>query len=109
MSYSFNCPLDAVIQAAEEVAGGNLDCDIQFGDCEGNLGKTIFPYDGSRPVVVVKPELTIEGAMDVLAHELSHVIVGEGQSDPHGLDFQRVNDQIHDVYIANQEARLRED
>lgn len=40
-------------------------------------GQTTFPEDGSLPVVEVSGELAVKDAVEVFAHELAHVGVGE--------------------------------
>lgn len=100
--YSFDCPLDMIIEAANTVAGGNLDCDIFFSHIEGEqLGQTLFPDDGSRPEVAIRPDQTIEQAMDILAHELAHVINGDvGEEEAHGEIWESIYKDIYEEYCA---------
>lgn len=100
-SVTFHCPLTDVIEAARDVSKGSLDCEVMFGNCEEGLGITVFPEDNSRPKVVVRPDQTIEQAMDILAHELAHVIRGlkEGVDD-HCSEWESLYEQIHEAYIA---------
>ena len=101
--WSFYCPFDALIEAANKVAGGELDCAITFGfaaddeDDEKYLGYTEFT-EHSRPLVVVRPDQNVAQALDILAHELSHVIAGEEAE--HNEHFHHVYAEIHREYEA---------
>lgn len=104
-SYTFDCPLHCVIEAAQIVKGGPLNCHIQFRavDPDDGLGYTIFPDDGSWPIIVIGPEKTLTEAMDIIAHELAHVICG--QDEDHGEKFEQVYEAIFNKYNEIQIAK----
>ncbi|WP_454021152.1 hypothetical protein [Azospirillum sp. Marseille-Q6669] len=54
-------------------------------------------------VVLVESELPIEAALEVLAHELAHVVVCD--NDRHGPDFDAALSAIHAEYIRLHEQR----
>ena len=100
--WTFECPFTPVIEAACRVAGKSLECDIDFGELPetGVLGATNFPHDGSRIQVRIQPGVEIERAMDTLAHELAHVIVGQSdENDGHGPEWEAAYAQIHQEYM----------
>lgn len=106
MSYLLNCPksLDAVKQAAQEVAGSTLNCEIIY----GHINTTIFSEDGSKTTVIVDRKHSIQRARIILVHLLSHVVCGQSD-ESHGPEFKRVYDQIYDRYAANKKAGRSED
>ncbi len=102
-------PLTMVVESARIVnkRRGNkpIQCYIQFGQPEdvedmGALGVTSFPDDGSAPVVTVRADLPLQGACDILSHELSHVIIGEAceGEDEHGEEFESVYEEIYQAF-----------
>lgn len=108
-NWTFKCPFIDVINAACRVSGKSLDCDIHFGETteDDALGETYFPADGGRIEVVIRPDMKIEQAMDILAHELAHVIAGEG--DDHGPVWEKAYADIYEEYTRWYEERLKKE
>ena len=73
-------PIALVTQAAMQ-AFPDLRCDMDFMqviDCDPEaLGVTIWPDDGGVPQVFIRLDLTIEQAVEIIAHELAHVAAGQ--------------------------------
>jgi len=63
---------------------------------EKAYGGAHFPGDGSNPTVSIDVETPVLGAVEVLAHELSHVAVGEGKG--HGKEWEKVFDDIYNEF-----------
>lgn len=82
MPVTFNNPFQDLINAAEFVNGGALDCEIFFHpdmqeeDGSVPFGSTTFPDDGSCPQIAINADMKIKDSLEILAHELAHVIVG---------------------------------
>lgn len=105
-SWMFQCPFIDVINAASRVAGRSLECDIRFGipTSPEALGETFFPDDGGRVQVLIRGDQKVEEAMDILAHELAHVITGS--DGEHGPVWQKAYGDIHEEYTRWYEDRL---
>ena len=67
----------------------------QIPDGQGGLGRTTFAPDG-RILVEVAGTLTVEDAIEVLAHELAHVAAGLGAH--HGEAFENAFAAIYEEY-----------
>ena len=59
-------------------------------------GETFFPDDKSTPLVSIEIDMPVIGAIEILAHELSHVAVGEGKG--HGKEWEKVFDNIFNEF-----------
>ena len=59
-------------------------------------GLTIFPEDGSTPIVCVSAEAPISVEPDLLAHELAHIVAGEEAG--HGPKWRNVEEAIAKKY-----------
>ena len=92
----YDCPFQKIIKAAESFAG-LIPCVISFGPAEeGAKGYTFFPADEGIPEIFIDPDQTIEQCMDILAHELAHVIVGA--EEEHGPKWEETYAKIFDTY-----------
>ena len=60
------------------------------------FGLTIFPDDGSAPIVCISAEAPISAAPELLAHELAHVATPEDKD--HGEAWQTAEKAIGDKY-----------
>lgn len=62
-------------------------------------GMTIFPFDGSRPTVLISGDLSrgVRGTLDILAHELAHVAVGIKEG--HGLRWRTAYFELYAAAI----------
>ena len=65
----------------------------------GAYGHTLFPDDGSIPHVLISVELPVIRAVEILAHELAHVVVGP--KGGHGKEWNRVFRWIKKEYCAS--------
>lgn len=99
MTIKFMNPFEDLFAAAEDVAGKELNCEVHFGLIEDALGYTLFPDDGSEPVICIHPNQNIEQCLDILAHELAHVIRGKNDDlDDHCDLWKSLYDQIFFAY-----------
>jgi hypothetical protein len=64
-------------------------------------GVTIFPDDGTDPLIVLRADLNLVESTEIIAHELAHVIVGGNVE--HNEIFELKFEELHRVYdeIAN--------
>ena len=79
MKASFiNNPYDILLEVFNENYPGN-PCDIQFDDTmpdEPPWGATGFPDDPKENIIVfINANLSIKDGVEILAHELAHVVV----------------------------------
>lgn len=85
-----NDPSAIVARAFAELYPG-IDYHAQFVpdlcDESGNraFGLTIFPDDGSAPIVCISAEAPISAAPELLAHELAHCSHARGQRPRRGM------------------------
>jgi len=95
-------PFDAVIAAALKLYP-SLDCLVEWEEeSDGTApGSTTFPTDGSKPIVRVSIGIPVLDAVDVLAHELTHVIIGPDCGDAHGPEWQEIFDKIREQYLKD--------
>jgi Zn-dependent peptidase ImmA (M78 family) len=96
----FYNPFQDIINAAKFISP-KLKCIIQFDPKLANgdnypHGETLFQKDKSI-IISVSSKLSVENALEVLAHELAHAIVG--YDDKHGYKWKRVFNKIHKEYI----------
>ena len=75
-------------------------------DEEGNpaCGLTIFPDDGSTPIVCISAEVPISAGPELLAHELAHVAAGEGAE--HGPEWKAAEEAIFQKYNEILDAKI---
>lgn len=59
-------------------------------------GETLFPDDGSTPVICISAEAPISAAPELLAHELAHVVAGEEAG--HGPAWEAAETAIFQKY-----------
>jgi hypothetical protein len=111
MAVEFVNVFQDVIEAAEEEFG-ELNCLIQFNptvnpeNLDGGdsiYGETIFPEKDDpdqRPLVNIGTHLTVADSLEILAHELAHVIDGKPEEgrDPHDQRFYDIFDRISMSY-----------
>lgn len=67
-------------------------------DENGNpaYGLTIFPEDGSTPIVCISAKVPISAEPELLAHELAHVATGENAG--HGPEWKAAEEAIANKY-----------
>lgn len=82
---------------------------------EGAFGRTVFPDDGSHPVISIDPNQTIMQALDILAHELSHVACeslgldhpvtkAQHRSGEKGRFWREIYGKLNEEYVAKMEG-----
>lgn len=64
----------------------------------GAFGHTLWPDDGGTPEILISVGLPVIRAVEILAHELAHVVVGPRGG--HGKDWNRVFKWIKAEYCA---------
>ena len=93
-------PFDLIIEITKEL-WPDLDCDIYFadvGEFDGDkaYGVTCFNDSGTAEIAI-NPRTPIEGAVEILAHELAHVVAGEAV-EAHGEEWQSAFELINEKY-----------
>ena len=107
-----NDPSAIVARAFAELYPG-IDYHAQFVpdlcDESGNraFGLTIFPDDGSAPIVCISAEAPISAAPELLAHELAHVATPEDRD--HGEAWKAAEKAIGDKYDELLNAMIPDD
>lgn len=107
-----NDPSAIVARAFAELYPG-IDYHAQFVpnlcDESGNraFGLTIFPDDGSAPIVCISAEAPISAAPELLAHELAHVATPEDRD--HGEAWKAAEKAIGDKYDEILNAMIPDD
>ncbi len=102
-----NDPFEEVLQAVRELYG-ETDVEIQFHpglgeNGEGPFGETIFPDDGGTPLVNISMNINILDALEVLGHELAHVVAG--LAEEHSPQWKLVFKKIHKKFDEIQERK----
>ena len=67
-------------------------------------GLTIFPDDGSTPIVCISAEVPISAGPELLAHELAHVAAGEAVE--HGPSWKAAEEAIFQKYNEILDAKI---
>ena len=95
-------PIALMLEVFEE-RYPDSDCLVVFADAEEaggekGCGLTLFPDDGSRPRVVVDVSIPFFATLEILAHELSHVVCGE--KEDHGPEWEATMKHLYDLWSA---------
>lgn len=100
-----NDPFAGVLHATENLYPG-IATNIQFRpDMKyrrflwfrfGRCGCTTFPKDGGVPLIDISTNIPFTAMVEVLAHELAHVVAGEAAG--HGAAWQDAFGAIHQEY-----------
>lgn len=96
-----NNPFEKVIQAVKELYS-DTEAVIQFnpnlrGSEYRECGCTTFPEDNSIPIIDISTNIPFEAMIEILAHELAHVVVGKEAG--HKKEWEAVFDKIQEKYI----------
>jgi len=92
-------PFQDVIHVTKKLY--KIDVEIYFDDSIrkilfwGHWGETCFPDKGA-PVIYISSHLSVHNALEILAHELSHVVVG--YKEGHNKKWEKVFSKIHKEY-----------
>ena len=106
-----NNPID-MLQEVMDKHYPDLKVDIYFGEQETDgihrLGVTIFPDDGSRPVIEVNPDIPLAHIAEIIAHELAHVIVGieAGHGEVWEAEFENISTLFFEEFQKRAEAHV---
>jgi hypothetical protein len=93
---SFYDPINLLFDIVEELYP-DTRAFIQFdSSIKGGYGYTCFPEDKSIPVVNILPTLEYGATLEVIAHELAHVVSGENHE--HDKKWESVFNNIHKRY-----------
>jgi hypothetical protein len=98
-----NNPFDTVIRAVQELYPGTQAL-IQFnpdlrGEKHGECGCTSFPDDEGQEILVdISTNIPFLAMIEILAHELAHVVTGPNLDDDHGPEWQSVFNAIQVKY-----------
>lgn len=82
-------------------------------DDDDPLGQTTFPDDGSTPLVDLDASMPLDGAVDILAHELAHVAcedlgLNKPGENPHTQSWQDIYDRLHAEFCEMMEQEAAE-
>lgn len=58
----------------------------------GAWGETLFPDDGSMPIISIDVEIPVSAAIEIIAHELSHIAAGIDAD--HGPEWEKEFEKI---------------
>lgn len=87
-----------------------INCNVYFADTEhfqnGAKALTIFPDDGSKPVICISPNVPFGATVELLTHGLSHVIAGKNAV--RGPKQESVFSRIHEEYKRHVETLSEE-
>jgi len=100
-----NDPFKTLFEAVYELypdlkANIQFNPELSFEDDE--FGCTTFPDDGSTPLIDINPQLTVLDALEIIVHEIAHVVCGPDHE--HDKEWKRVFSQIHEKF---QEVAMR--
>lgn len=70
----------------------------------GHCGETLFPDDGSDPVIRVSTKIPFEAMVEILAHELAHVAAGV--ENEHNAIWLKAFKDIHSCFEEIIEAKI---
>jgi Zn-dependent peptidase ImmA (M78 family) len=99
MAVQFYNPLQDIIDCAEKIAP-NIECIVQFdptmgeGENKAPYGETCF--DEENTIISINGNIPISISLEILAHELAHVIAGE--ADEHGDKWESAFQAILEEY-----------
>jgi hypothetical protein len=97
----FHNPLNDLFKIVEKLYG-KQKCKVQFDPSIGfndkpPFGTTVFPDDGSEPIISISAHITICQALDIFAHELAHVVMGKN-AEEHGKEWKECFKNIRKAY-----------
>jgi hypothetical protein len=98
-----NDPYRILFMSVQELFPHFPDVDIQF-NYEMNMhekefGVTVFPdNEHENPLIEINPFLEVNASVEVLAHELAHVVCGPEAG--HGDIFEETMQKIHEKYMG---------
>jgi len=106
-------PFKIVIEAFEKLHPDKT-ADVVFGEGMyekvGAYGETFMPDAGGPPVITIDTITPIDGAVEVLAHELAHVAAGidAGHGEAWEAEFEAINQEYTRIADAWQNTHRQE-
>ena len=94
-----NDPLKVICEIAKEIKP-DIEVDVQYHEGLEGAGCTTFPDDGERILIDINPSIPFGAVAEILAHELSHAIVGKTDGDGHTPEWESTFQEIFDRYEA---------
>ncbi|SHJ74892.1 M78 family metallopeptidase domain-containing protein [Tepidibacter formicigenes] len=91
-----NNPFEDIVKIMNDI-DPNINADIQFnpslkGKDFGECGMVTFPADDSTPLIDISTNIPFEAMIEVLAHELAHIIAGE--ESEHNTEWNKAFQKI---------------
>lgn len=107
-----NDPLPSLFEAFNTLYSDSENIEVWFTDPSlikddyGVPGKgvTVFPHDGSDPIIYLDKSLPIENVTEILAHEMAHVIAGPDAG--HGDRWSNAFDALKYLYDEDMKRRF---
>lgn len=73
----------------------------------GPAGVTYYSEDECKPnEIAIRADLPIDGATEVLAHEIAHVVAGPNAK--HGPEWRAAFDRLHSAYVERVAAHYKQ-
>jgi len=92
-------PYEVLLQAVKNLYGDfnvHIEFDASFRKrfvFFGHWGETCFPDDNGPPTIKVSAHLPVIHSLEIIAHELAHVIAG--QSAGHNREWEEIFEKIY--------------
>ncbi len=100
-----NDPIAEIIAIVERLYP-DTEADIQIVSEQETPGEVVFPEDETTPLISVYGRIPYEAVLEIIAHELAHVVAGYGnEEDEHGPLWEAVFDGIHREYMREQQEK----
>ena len=81
-----------------DMQGREIEVEICFSSGMDFKGCTWFDDDGKPYIIYIEVNQTIVQILDVLAHELAHVVTGCYEEEHHNTAWEIVYNTLHDLY-----------
>lgn len=108
----FYNPIEDVFKAVENLYGEQT-CEVRFETQDRINGKekkgcTCFHSDGSTPIISLSVELPLGGVLDVLSHEMAHLVLGPDVKEHHGEQWEQTYNAIYEEYCRLVQERFEQ-
>ena len=103
-----NDPISGVINAFQQLYP-HVSCEIWYDDRlprhgkNRRCGETLFPDDGTVPIISIRPDIPFSAVPEIMAHELAHAAAPD--DDKHSEKWTAAYDAIYDRYNKNLESK----
>lgn len=112
-----NNPFDIIINIVKSKYPG-VNAEIYFVDDlkddkdEEVCGVIVIPTekkDEGKPYeILISSEINMQGVVEVLAHELSHAIIGADCAEDHGPEWEEKFNWIHEEYVKKMQELVEQ-